>query len=347
MTLRFLVGLSLISLMGCSTMAYQKSDHFDGKRFHNPGMTANKGWWEVLKWKLTSTVTPWPKHIENVARPQIATDLKEGEISTTFINHATHLIQLKSVNILTDPVFAERASPFKWMGPKRVRRPGIELENLPPIHVVLISHNHYDHMDEFSIAALTKRFDPVFVVPLGNASLISRMGAKKILELDWWQQVELPEKNSVTLVPAQHWSRRTLFDTNESLWGGFVVHAAEKSQIYFAGDTGYGPHFKQIYEKLGEMDISILPIGAYEPRWFMKDFHMDPEEAVQAHLDVKSRFSLATHFGTFQLTDEGVDAPVIALKEALKKMRVETAQFIALDQGQTVLVRSSSDLQIK
>ncbi|KYG67480.1 hydrolase [Bdellovibrio bacteriovorus] len=316
-------------------MAYQKSDHFDGEKFHNPGMSGNKSMLQVLKWKMTSTVTPWPATLENTSKPEVANQLKEGEISTTFINHATHLIQLKGVNIITDPVFSERVSPFTWIGPKRVRRPGIELKDLPKIDVVLISHNHYDHMDEESIRELAKKFDPTFVVPLGNERLIKEMGAKKVIEMDWWQTAELPEKNSVTLVPAQHWSRRTMFDTNKALWGGFVVKAADQRQIYFAGDTGYGALFKDIKGKLGPMDVAILPIGAYEPRWFMKEQHMNPEEAVQAHLDLESKFTLGTHFGTFPLTDEGIDEPVKALAEAIKKMQVDATRFVAPNVGET------------
>ncbi len=325
-------------------MAYQKSDHFDGERFHNPGMSADsKSMWQVLKWKMTSTVTPWPAMIDNISKPDVAKDLKAGEISTTFINHATHLIQVKGVNIITDPVFSERASPFTFLGPKRVRRPSIEMKDLPHIHVVLISHNQYDHMDSASIAEITKKFDPVFVVPLGNAELIKEMGAKNVIELDWWQQVELPQNNLVTLVPAQHWSRRGMFDTNKALWGGFVVTAADQRNIYFAGDTGYGPHFKSIREKFGPLDVSIIPIGAYEPRWFMKEQHMNPEDSVQAHLDLESRFSLGTHFGTFQLTDEGVDEPVSALKIALEKMKVDPKRFVAPDMGETVFMPAKAN----
>lgn len=336
MFVRIISGLALMSLLsGCSSMAYQKSDHFDGERFFNPGMSGNKGMLQVLKWKMTSTVTPWPGSLENTAKPEVAGQLKDGEISTTFINHATHLIQLKGINLITDPAFSERVSPFTWIGPKRVRRPGIELKDLPKIDVVLISHNHYDHMDEASIRELSKKFDPTFIVPLGNGVLIKGMGAKKIVELDWWQSVELPEKNSLTLVPAQHWSRRSMFDTNKALWGGFVVRAADKRQIYFAGDTGYGNLFKEIKNKFGAMDFAILPIGAYEPRWFMKEQHMNPEEAVQAHLDLESKFSLGTHFGTFQLTDEGIDEPKKALAEALTKMQVESSRFIAPEVGET------------
>jgi L-ascorbate metabolism protein UlaG (beta-lactamase superfamily) len=297
-----------------------------------------KSLFAVLKWKFTSTVTQWPANIVNKAQPNVAKELNEGEISTTFINHATHLIQVKGVNIITDPVFSERVSPFTWIGPKRVRRPGIELKDLPPIQVVLISHNHYDHMDAATIKDLAERFDPLFIVPLGNEHLVKDMGAKKIMELDWWQSAELPNKNTVTLVPAQHWSRRSMFDTNKALWGGYVVKAADQRQIYFAGDTGYGPHFKVIREKLGPMDVSIIPIGAYEPRWFMKDQHMNPEDSVQAHLDLESKFSLGTHFGTFQLTDEGIDEPVQALATALNKMKVNPDRFVAPDLGETTFM---------
>jgi L-ascorbate metabolism protein UlaG (beta-lactamase superfamily) len=318
---------------------YPKSDHYNGSSFLNPGVKVNKGLLEVLKWQMTKETVAWPKAVDNTATPQVATEVSENEISTTFINHATHLVQLKGLNLLTDPLFSKRASPLSWAGPKRVRRPGIELQNLPRIDVVLISHNHYDHMDKASIRELSEKFNPLFVTPIGNAEDLKNFGAKRVVELDWWQETKVEGSEVVvSVVPAQHWSKRSLFDTNKSLWGGFVVRS-ETAKFYFAGDTGYGEFFKEIAKHYGPMDLSLLPIGAYEPRWFMKNQHMNPEEAVQAHIDLQSRRTLGTHFGTFQLTDEGIDQPAKDLSLALTNRSIDPSIFSAPENGQTHLIR--------
>lgn len=316
------------------------SDHFDGSKFFNPGQPdILKSLWQVAWWKLTGDAAKWPEWVENSKTPELATELSDDEVSTTFINHATHLLQLKSLNILTDPVFSKRVSPVSWAGPKRVRAPGLSLEALPQVDVVVISHNHFDHMDAFSIGELAKRFDPVFIVPLANGELMKDFGAKKIIELDWWQTTEIGRTGTnITLVPAMHWSARGVFDRNRALWGGYVVRNQHMS-LYFAGDTGYGGFFSDIQKNLGPMDLSIIPIGAYEPRWFMKEQHMNPQDAVQAHLDLNSKLSIGTHYGTFQLTDEAIDAPILTLQQVLKEKEIEPAKFRALDNGETLRLR--------
>jgi len=317
----------------CRSSSYPQSDHFDGRRFYNPSVNIDKSFWQVLKWHFSGDKVEWPEWRENTHSVSLPAAVTEGQVSTTFVNHATHLIQFAKVNMLTDPVFSRRASPFSWVGPKRRHAPALAASELPRIDVVLISHNHYDHMDAGSIRALSEQFDPLFVVPLGNAKLVQSMGAKKIIELDWWQRAEIPG-GSVTLVPVQHWSARGLFDRNQALWGGFVVEAGDK-KVFFAGDTGYAQVFSEIFEKFGPMDLSFLPIGAYEPRWFMKEQHMNPEEAVQAHLDLRSKFTIGTHFGTFRMADEGMDQPLFELAEALRKLEVDSQSFIAPEPGQT------------
>lgn len=337
-----------IIFQGYAAMSYQKSDHFDGKKFFNPDLPPNKGFWDFLKWQFTGTKAKWPEWQEIESAAKLPEHVPPDEAALTFINHATVLIQYQNLNVLTDPVFSQRASPFTWLGPARIHSPGLELNQLPAIHVVLISHNHYDHMDEASIKQLSKDHNPLFIVPLGNKKLIEKMGAQKIVELDWWQshsvqnvsaQSDETEQIKIHLVPAHHWSARGLFDRNEALWGGFVMESASL-KIYFAGDTGYGSVFQEIQTRFGAMDLSLLPIGAYEPRWFMKQQHMNPEDAVQAHLDLKTSRSMGIHFGTFQLTDEAVDEPVRALSEALIKKSVAPEDFFILPVGGTRIIQS-------
>lgn len=319
-------------------MKYPESDHYKDGVFLNPGVRVTKSFWELLKWQSTRKARPWPVTRENVKKPELANALGEKQISTTFINHATHLIQIQNLNVLTDPVFSERVSPLTWAGPKRMRKPGLEIDELPKIDVIVISHNHYDHMDKVSIRKLSEKFDPLFVVPLGNKVLIEEFGGKRVVELDWWDSTDIGAGARVTLVPAQHWSKRAAFDTNKALWGGFVIATKAAKKIYFSGDTGYGAFFREIRERLGVMDLSIIAIGAYEPRWFMKSQHMNPDEAVQAHVDLESRRTLGTHFGTFQLTDEGIDEPAEALEIALKKFKILPGVFTAPDNGETLFI---------
>ncbi len=324
----------------CSSSPYPKSDHFDGEKFFQPGGAPVKGFFDLLKWQIFGEKKEWPKFRENTIKSNLANKVDSNTLNVTFINHATFLIQTHDLNILTDPIFSQRASPVQWAGPKRARKPGLDLENLPRIDLVVISHNHYDHMDKDSIEELQKKFAPLFVVPLGDAKILKKFGVTNVIELDWWQTHALPKTDlSVTFTPVQHWSSRTPFDRNESLWGGYVFKST-MFNVYFGGDTGYGPHFKETGEKLGPFNLSLLPIGAYEPRWFMKEQHINPEEAVQAHLDLKSKFSLGCHFGTFQLTDEGIDDPVNDLELAKKKMNVKAEDFVSPDNGQSFLIKT-------
>jgi L-ascorbate metabolism protein UlaG (beta-lactamase superfamily) len=332
----FFLALIMGSSAACATTAYPKTDHFDGDQFFIEGAPPVKGFFELLKWQLGGDKTPWPKWIDDNETPQVKSTVDANEVWITHINHASHLIQIKSLNILTDPIFSERASPMSFAGPKRIRAPGIQLENLPKIDVVLISHNHYDHFDLDSIRELEKKFNPLFLVPLGNAELLKKAGASKIQELDWWESKNLnPEIGQITLVPVHHWSARGFFDRNKALWGGFVIKNANL-QIYFSGDTGYGRFFKETFEKLGPMDVALIAIGAYAPRWFMRDQHVNPEEAVLIHQELKAKLSIGSHFGTFPLTDEGYDQPVIDLAKALEAKGLTEKDFMAPKNGQTI-----------
>ena len=279
--------------------------------------------------------TAWPKraHVEAKRPPTPAT---AHDVIVTFVGHSTFLIQSRAGNVLTDPMFSMRASPLQFVGPRRVRTPGVRFEDLPEIAVVLLSHNHYDHCDLGTLRRLGRRFEPLVVTPLGNGDLVRRAGLDKVEELDWWQR-SAAAPFPITLAPAQHFSARTPFDRNRALWGSFVFEVSGK-RIYFAGDTGYSPHFQEVRRRLGPIDLALLPIGAYEPRWFMKDIHMNPSEAAQAHLDLQAARSVAMHFGTFQLTTEGIDEPVRELTRALATKQIANDRFRVLDAGESLTI---------
>ncbi len=330
----FAVLLFTLSLMSDLLMVnppYPISDHFDGKRFFNP-YGQNKSLWDVIQFFSTRDPIPWPEHIEITQKVVDPPHTNLGELRVTYINHATTLIQLDGVNILTDPIWSERASPFSWIGPKRVIDPGVKFEDLPPIDLVLISHNHYDHLDLPTLQRLQGRDQPLFLVPLGNKSYLEKHGMKHVEEMDWWQPSHFP-KLQIHLVPSQHFSARWAWDRNRTLWGGFYIKGKNHA-VYFAGDTGYSPFFQVIKERLGPPSLAILPIGAYLPRWFMSTHHISPEEAVQAYKDLEAKYALAIHFGTFHLTDEAYDAPQKDLKEALKQHGLSLDDFWILEPGE-------------
>jgi L-ascorbate metabolism protein UlaG (beta-lactamase superfamily) len=307
------------------------SDHFDGRRFFNPASTAEQPLTAVPR-MLLERRTPWPRHVDVPLRHPPAR--AGAAAAVTFIGHATFLIQTAAGNVLTDPMYSDHAGPFNLAGPRRVRRPAVRLEDLPPIALVLLSHNHYDHCDLATLRHLQRRFDPVVVTPLGNGRLVRSVGIRRVEELDWWQPAAtspLP----VTLTPARHFSARTPFDRNRALWGGFVLSAGGR-RIYFAGDSGYTPYFREIPLRVGSIDLALLPIGAYEPRWFMQPIHMNPAEAVRAHLDLGSPLSIGMHYGTFQLTTEGIDEPIRALARACDDADVPAARFRVLDFGESM-----------
>ena len=309
------------------------------KRFVNidPSVKGRKNLFSALKWQLRGGAKKWPKKVHNSHTPQLAETIADNEVAITYINHSTFLLQLKDSTILTDPIFSQRAGPLSLIGPKRVRPPGISLQALPKIDLVLISHNHYDHMDIPSIRALWKRDKPLFIVPLGNGHILQSQGISNVIELTWWQEHALGNER-ILLTPAQHWSGRGIFDHCKALWGGYLI-ISHNLKILFAGDSGYNTHFQEIYKKYGSIDVSLLPIGAYEPRWFMREHHMNPQEAVQAHLDLGSCLSVGTHFGTFRLTNEGIDDPVVDLKKSLKSHSLDEKAFVTLEHGQTVWYR--------
>jgi L-ascorbate metabolism protein UlaG (beta-lactamase superfamily) len=314
------------------------SDHFDGRRFFNPAGANGQSFWQLPRLFLTKR-TPWPRRVPVQPRrppPPSGPD----EVIVTSIGHATFLIQTSAGNLLTDPMYSERASPWRFAGPRRVAAPGVEFDDLPPIDLVLLSHNHYDHCDLPTLSSLERRFHPRLITPLGNGPLLRSAGVHRVEELDWWQQAP-PASPHITLVPAQHFSARGPLDRNRALWGGFIIETG-RHRIFFAGDSGYTGHFGDIRQRFAPIDLALLPIGAYEPRWFMKDVHMNPAEAVQAHLDLGATRSVGMHFGTFQLTTEGISDPVKELEKALQAEEVPSSWFQVLDFGESLRLGPST-----
>ncbi|WP_043337819.1 MBL fold metallo-hydrolase [Belnapia moabensis] len=312
-------------------MQIAPSDHWDGRGFHNVHDRTVKSFRDVLRWRRESTPVPWPRWIED-APQRPPPRLPEGRIGVTFIGHASFLIQLGGRCVLVDPVWSMRASPLAFAGPKRVRAPGQALEALPGCDLLLVSHNHYDHLDLPTLRRVRRRWGPPSVTGLENARHLAKAGIRGTSELDWWQSVEVAGLR-VTYVPAQHFSARTLFDRNRSLWGGFVIEA-EGAVVYFAGDSGWCPHFAEIAARFPRIDLALIPIGAYEPRFFMRTQHMDPGEAVRAHLALGARRSVGMHFGTFAgLTDEAIEGPEAWLAEARAAAGVAAEAFGTLPFG--------------
>lgn len=312
---------------------YPATDHYNGRHFHNLERNA-RGLGDVFTWLRTRKPSRWPAWEENPGfpLPQARESSQIRDWRVTFINHATVLVQIGPYNLLTDPVWSERVSPFRNLGPRRVRAAGVALADLPPIDVVLLSHDHYDHMDLATLRYLEKRDHPHVVTGLGNAAILHANGLRHVTELDWWQAVQHHDLK-IHFTPAQHFSGRGMRDRDLTLWGGLWVET-EAGSLFFAGDTGYGQHFKEIAKRLGQPRLALLPIGAYEPRWFMSPVHMNPEDAVLAHRDLGARESLAIHFNTFQLTDESIGQPVIDLVAALDKHGMDAASFLVLKEGE-------------
>ena len=301
-----------------STPPYQGpvTDHFDGTHFLNPQPIDEKHLGDVLKWVTHREPGKWNRWTDAPCGPKPPDRVGVGALRATFVNHSTILIQLDGLNILTDPVWSERASPLSWLGPRRHRPPGIRLEDLPPLDVVLVSHNHYDHMDLATLKHLAKVHHPRIFTTLGNHRFLESQGIPTTAELDWWQDTLLSEGIGLHCVPAQHFSGRGLCDRNKSMWAGFVL-TSRSGNVYFAADSGMGPHFEQIGQRLGPFRLSFLPIGAYRPRWFMSPVHLSPDEAVTVHAIVHSAISVPIHYGTFGLGDDGETEPLEDLERAL------------------------------
>lgn len=295
------------------------TDHFDGRHFYYPG-AQRKSLWEVLKWYWTRKPTPWPKKVELNTRFQPPAKHVEGEKpQVSYIGHASIFLQWKHLNILIDPVYSEKVGPsyVSWLKIRRVQEPGINFEDLPPIDIVLVSHGHYDHMDIETLKRLQEEKNPLFITSLGHKKVLNDEGVQNVIEMDWWQTHEVDKDFKIHFLPTKHASNRSLYDIDSSLWGCFGIESKDHGYVLFGGDSAYGHHWKMIKEKMGIPRLAMLPIGAYKPRWFMKRVHMDPSEMLDALKDLGDPKGMAIHFGTFPLSDEGIDEPVKTLQSLM------------------------------
>jgi L-ascorbate metabolism protein UlaG (beta-lactamase superfamily) len=316
------------------------SDHFDGLRFFDPFGAPPRSRTDLLRWMIESrwrgTRAKWPAWAPSPYVDLPPARVERASLRISYVGHASWLVQTAGLNLLLDPVWSPRASPFRSVGPKRVHDPGIAFADLPPIDVVLVSHAHYDHLDLLTLSRLAQTHRPRVITPLGNDTIMRNHNPSIAAQaFDWDERVKIGDAMTVTPVPTRHWSARNLSDRNMSLWASFVIEAPG-GRIYFVADSGYGDgtYFRRARERHGPLDLAILPIGAYEPRWFMREQHMNPAEAVQALLDCGAETALASHYGTFQLTDEAIDAPLLALADALKTACIPPERFLALRPGQ-------------
>lgn len=335
--LYLVIGFIIATFLGgylLSTTPYQgpRSDHFNGKRFQNPSRRSAKGFSAVFKYVFTRKRDKWTKNYESYHRTDTPPVPSPDQVQYTFVNHSTFLIQHQGLHILTDPIWSDRCSPFQWAGPQRMRPPGLAFDALPDLDVVLISHNHYDHLDKNTIQKINLKHSPTYITSLGVGNYLKSIGCEKIIELDWWQSHDFQGIN-FKAVPANHFSSRGTFDRNTSLWSGFVMRSTEKS-IYFLGDSGYSNIFKEIGQREGPFDLSLIPIGAYLPRWFMSPIHISPEESVKVHIDVQSKKSVAMHFGTFPLADDNPERSQTELKKAIAAAKISEAEFMIPDEGE-------------
>lgn len=310
------------------------TDHFNGKQFFHADLpSTDKSLIDLLRWRLFGKRSPWPQSVP--ARSGIKPDYRVDGLRITAIGHASMLIQVAGINILVDPVWSERTSPFRRLGPRRCNPPAVAFDDLPPVHAVLVTHNHYDHMDTATIAALWQTHKPTVISPLGNDAVICKDAPDVHVHTgDWWQSFTLSDKVRTTLVPTYHWSARNLGDRRLALWAGFVLDTPA-GRIYSAGDTAYqdGKIFAKIREGLGSPLVAILPIGAYEPRWFMSTQHTDPAEAVQIAIDIDAQHLLGVHWATFQLTDEPYEEPAQLLDAVMRERKPANLTAQALRPG--------------
>lgn len=312
------------------------SDHFDGVRFFNPGGIQPRSPFDVLRWQFGGTKQPWPEAYPSPFGDTPPPRVGGSGLRVTLVGHATVLIQTGGLNIVIDPVWSERASPVSFAGPRRVNAPGIAFDALPPIDVVLVTHNHYDHLDMATLIRLAGRDRPRIITPLGNDTIMREGGVPVAAEaFDWGARVALSDSIAVHLEPSQHWSARGVLDRSRALWAAFVIETPGGA-VYHVGDTGFGDGslFPRIRERHGPPRLAILPVGAYEPRWFMQGQHMNPDEAVRVFLACGAQHAIGHHWGTFRLTDESVDAPPAALTAALAQHGVAPERFRAMRPGE-------------
>lgn len=334
----FITAISLAAfLTACASIYYEgpESDHFDGVRFFLPGNENPRDFGDFWEWQRNRDQGPWPEWVDNTDADAPPERVEGSKLRVSFIGHATVFIQTQGLNILTDPTWSERASPFGFAGPKRVNAPGVDFEDLPPIDAVIISHNHYDHMDLETLKRLAAHSNPRVIVPLGNAKTIRGYNRDiQVEEYDWDEAAIINDDVTIHHEPIQHWSARGVRDRDKALWTAHVIRTPG-GDIYFAGDTGYGAqYFQGTAQKFGPPRLAILPIGAYLPEWFMAWPHMSPRDALRAHADLGATFSLAHHFNTFPLADDGYNVALDEFKKQREDAGVGEDIFRALAPGQ-------------
>ncbi len=363
--LLFMLAISNEPLHAAQMDAAVPPPHHREQGFQNNYISFEpKGMLALMQWQLAASRDGLPRPPQQPT-PSVKPDLdfiranaKAGAAmlpAITWIGHATLLAQLGGINVLTDPIFSERASPLSFIGPRRAQPPGVALAQLPHIDAVVVSHNHYDHLDEASVVALQQQPGgaPLFIVPLGNRAWTEAKGATRVVELDWWQSQQVGQVE-IVLTPVQHWSGRGLNDRLRTLWGGYALFAPD-FHLFHAGDTGYSKDFRDIRERFaarqGEQgfDLALLPVGAYEPRWFMSTQHVNPAEAVMIHRDLRAKRSMGMHWGTFALTDESLDEPPRALAQARRDATLPDEAFFLMAIGETRKLprRTSADGVVK
>lgn len=334
----------LTILFGLTTSSIADSKilkpHHTHSGFQNPNPNyERKGFWDVLVWQWDRFFLPYS--LDAKTYPPFPILINDGnllksndtKLSVTWVGHATTLVQIDGLNILTDPIWSDRCSPLSFAGPKRYTPPGISLGDLPKIDIVILSHNHYDHTDIPTLRKLEETFHPLVLTGLGNKKLLLGEGLKNVNEMDWWEEISFGSVK-LTFTPTQHFSGRSLFDRDETLWGSFMI-SGTREKVYFAGDTGYFSHFKEIANRFGNIDVAILPIGATEPRWLMEPVHIGPTQAVMSFLDLKAKYLVPMHYMTFVLSDEPLDSPVPRTKEAMKQSGISESAFVPLKIGET------------
>lgn len=306
-----------------------------GQTFDNAYPFPPKSFMTAMRWRWNRKPVAWPKFRPLSVTPKAGERLNGDQAAITWIGHSSFLVEFENFRVLLDPVYSKSLGPSALLAPSRVVDPGLTLEQTPKVDLILISHDHFDHMDVPTLEYFAKRDNPVVIAGKGNKPLLEDTGFSKIVEMLWWDKHKVSDEIQVTFVPAQHWSTRTLFSRNTTLWGGFYFKVRNKT-YYFVGDTGYHPKlFKEIHERAGQPDFAFIPVGAFAPRDFMKDQHTDPAEAIEIHKDVKAKLSVGMHHSTFQLTDEGIDEPCALLNSESKSKRLATGDFTCMEAGET------------
>lgn len=319
------------------------SDHFDGRAFHNLSGgekilsgPKKRGFLFVLTWLIYRSRNIWQRTPNrHIGKPEMRVNSKR--IFVTFVNHSTLLLQTEGLNILVDPIWSERASPFTFLGPRRWRDPGIKFDDLPRIDIVLISNNHYDHMDIRTLRKIYDKYRPKIFVPLGNSSYLRKKGIVGTHDMDWWDKVMLSPETNLVSVPAMHFSARAFSDRNKTLWCGFVIETS-RGNIYISGDIADGKFKEKIKEKYDKFILGFLPIGVWKPPWLMKSVHISPDEAFELHKYLNIETSVGVHFGTFRLSDDGQDEGPERIKQLVKESGPKQVDFRILEHGQTIMI---------